>query len=60
MDFFPNKSAQEGWDFGISGSSPVPFDPPTGRPHLDFIGGNFQQTNVPYWIKDTITGKEVF
>ena len=53
-------SAQEGWDFGISGSSPVPFDPSTGRPHLDFIGGAFWQTDGPCWIKDTVTGKVVF
>ena len=53
-------SAQEGWDFGVSGSSPVPFDPSTGRPHLDFIGGARWQTGGPSWIKDTVTGKEVF
>jgi WD40 repeat protein len=52
--------AQEGWDFGTSGSSPVPFDPSTGRPQLDFIGGAEWQTDGPSWIKDTITGKEVF
>ena len=51
---------QEGWDFGISGSSPIPFDPSTGRPHLDFIGGAEWQTKGPCWIKDTATGKEVF
>ena len=55
-----DSSAQEGWDFGVSGSSPVPFDPSTGRPHLDFIGGAVWQTISPSWIKDTITGKEVF
>ena len=53
-------STQEGWDFGISGSSPAPFDPSTGRPHLDFIGGAWWQTKGPCWIKDTATGKEVF
>jgi len=52
--------AQEGWDFGISGSSPVPFDPSTGRPHLDFIGGALWQTSGPSYIKNTVTGKEVF
>ena len=52
--------AQEGWDFGTSGSSPTPFDPLTGRPHLDFIGGTKQQTRNPCWIKDTVTGKRVF
>ena len=53
-------SAQEGWDFGISGSSPVLFDPSTGRPHLDFIGGAWWQTHDPSWIRDTVTGKKVF
>ena len=52
--------AQEGWDFGTSGSAPVPFDPSTGRPHLDFIGGAKWQTNSPSWIKDTNTGSRVF
>ena len=52
--------AQEGWDFGISGPSSVPFDPSTGRPHLDFIGGASWQTDGPCWIKNTVTGKEVF
>jgi WD40 repeat protein len=53
-------STQEGWDFGVSGSSPVKFDPPTGRPLLDFIGGPPWQTKGLSWIKDTVTGKEVF
>jgi len=57
---FKNSSAQEGWDFGVSGSSPVPFDPSIGKSHLDFIGGNSWLTGSPCWIKDTITGKEVF
>ena len=52
--------AQEGWDFGTSGSSPVPFDPSTGRPHLDFIGGARWQTRNPSWIKDTATKRRVF
>ena len=51
---------QEGWDFGTLGSSPVPFDPSTGRPHLDFIGGTLSQTEGPCWIKDTGTGRVVF
>ena len=53
-------SDQEGWDVGTSGSSPGPFDPSTGRPHLDFIGGAKWQTGGPSWIKDTVTGKKVF
>ena len=55
-----NSSLQEGWDFGTLGSSPVPFDPSIGRPHLDFIGGRLLQTDGPCWIKDTVTGEEVF
>jgi len=54
---FEGSSAQEGWDFG---ASPVPFDPSTGRPHLDFIGHTGWQTDGPSWIKDTGTGKRVF
>ena len=57
---FQDSSTQEGWDFGTSGSSPVPFDPSIGRPCLDLIGGTSWQTDGPCWIKDTVTGKEVF
>ena len=53
-------SAQEGWDFGTSGSSPVPFDPSTGRPYLDFIGSASWQADSLCWIKDTATGKNIF
>ena len=53
-------STKEGWDFGALGSPPVPFDPSTGRPHLDFIGGSWWQTDGPSCIKNTITGEEVF
>ena len=52
--------AQEGWDFGNSGSTPVPFDPSTGRPYLDFIGGTKMQVNNPSWVKNTVTGRRVF
>jgi len=55
-----DSSAQEGWDFGISGSPSLPFDPSTGRPHLDFIGGTVWQTDGPSWVKDVATGKGVF
>ena len=53
-------SAQEGWDFGTPDSSPIPFDPSTGRPHLDLVSGTKWQTEGSSWIKDTATGKEVF
>ena len=40
-------SAQEGWDFGIQSSSPIPFNLSTRRPHLDFVGGTkFQTENL--------------
>jgi len=52
-----NSSAQEGWDFV---TSPVPFDPSTGRPRLDFIGGSLWQTDGLSWIGDTVTGEIVF
>ena len=52
--------AQEGWDLGNPGSSPVLFDPSTSRPHLDFVGGTKTQVNNPSWIKDTIAGRRVF
>jgi WD40 repeat protein len=54
----PNSSTQE-WDFGIPGSPPVPLpNPSTEKPHLDFIGGAWYEGLS--WIKDTVTGKEVF
>jgi len=47
-------SSTLGWDFGISGSSPVPLSNLSiGRPHLDFISG-------PWRFKDTVTGEVVF
>ena len=52
--------AQEGWDFGISGSPPAPFDPSIGRSHLDCIAGPMWNPEKPCWIKDTVTGKGVF
>jgi WD40 repeat protein len=53
--------AGKGWDFGISGSSPVPISGVLpDRPLLDFIGGvrNYK-TNLP-GIEDTVTRKKVF
>ena len=55
-----NSLVQEGWDFGTSGSSPVQFNPSTGRPRLDFVGGAIWQVNDLSWIRDTITGRVVF
>ena len=53
-------SSTQGWDFGVSGSPPIQLsNVSTKRPLLDFIGGAFQQTRGPSWVKDTVTGKEV-
>jgi WD40 repeat protein len=56
-----NESSTIGWDFGVSGSPPVPL-PNTylERPCLDFIGGTDQWYRGPCWIKNMVTGKEVF
>ena len=54
-------SSTQGWDFGTSGSPPVPLSKTfTERPHLDFIGGFLRETGNPSWIKNTITGRRVF
>ena len=51
----------QGWDFGISNSPPVPLSHgPTERPLLDFFGGAWWQTDDPSWIKNIVTGKDVF
>ena len=52
-----DSSAQEGWDFE---TSPVPFDPSTERPHLDFVGCAGWQIEGSSWIKDIVTGKKAF
>ena len=52
-------SSTQGWDFGISGSSPIQLSNTSlGKPHLDLIGGTKWNTG-PCIIKDTVTGKEV-
>jgi WD40 repeat protein len=57
---FPN-SLILGWDFGISGSSPVPLpNISSARSHLEFIGGASWWYEGPCWIKDTVTGKAIF
>jgi WD40 repeat protein len=57
---FPNSSTQE-WDFGISGSPPIPL-PSTSpeRSCLGFIGGGSWWYKGLSQIKDTTTGKVVF
>jgi len=54
-------SSTQGWDFGISGSPPIPLsNTSTERPRLDFIGGSTWQTIGTCRIMDRVTGEEVF
>ena len=54
-------SSIQGWDFGLPNSPPVSLsDGSTERPLLDFIGDASWLTIDPSWIKNTVTGKEVF
>jgi WD40 repeat protein len=56
----PKDSSIQGWDFGIPDSPPVQLsDASIGRPLLDLIVNVFQSED-PFWIKNTDTGKEVF
>ena len=53
-------SQTKGWDFGISGSSPIQLSNTSlDKPHLDLIGSTGWDSG-PCTIKDTFTGKEVF
>jgi WD40 repeat protein len=57
---FPNSPIQ-GWDFGVSGSSPVPLPNASSEsPSLSFIGAASWRYQGPLWIKDRVTGKLVF
>jgi len=50
----------QGWDFGISGSSPIQLSNTfLDKPHLDLIGGTKWNT-APCMIKDPVTGNDVF
>jgi WD40 repeat protein len=54
-------SPTQGWDFGISGSSPIPLSSVSSEElRLHFIPGISQWNNGPSRIEDTVTGKEVF
>ena len=56
---FEDSSTWE-WDFGVPGPPPTQlFDVSTKRPLLSFNNGVIQQIMDP-WIKDTVTGKNVF
>jgi WD40 repeat protein len=51
----------QGWDFGISDSSPVPLsNTPSKKTHLHFVHSIDQGSNDPSRIEDTVTGKVVF
>ena len=57
--YFKDKSTQ-GWDFGISGPSPVQLSKPfPDRPHLKFMHNPRWDTG-PAVITDGVTGEEVF
>jgi WD40 repeat protein len=54
-------SPTQGWDFGISGSSPIPLSNTSPeRPQLHLIPSINEWNNGPSRIEDTVTGKEVF
>jgi hypothetical protein len=54
-------SSTQGWDFGILDSPPIHLsNVSTQRPLLDFIVGSSWLTRGPFWVKDIVTGKEVF
>ena len=54
------KSPAQGWDFGISGSSPFQLsNTPPDRPHLNLSGGT-EWDDDPCMIKDMVTGRVVF
>jgi len=51
----------QGWDFGISGSSPIQLSNAfPDRPCLEFTDGTRESPPGPSIITDTITGQEVF
>ena len=51
-------SYTQGWDFGISGSTPIPIsDVATDSPHLE---SSWQGNSKRYRIRDQVTDSEVF
>ena len=58
---YSKNSQIQGWDFGISGSSPIQLSNIfLDQPHFNLIGGPGEWNTSPSLIKDGITGKEVF
>jgi len=50
-----------GWDFGISGCSPIPLsNTPPDRPHFNLVDGAAQNCVGSSWIEDTATKQPVF
>jgi WD40 repeat protein len=53
------RGSLQGWEFGISGSLPIPLSNTSSeRPRLHFVGGALLGGSTR--IRDTVTGKEVF
>ena len=58
--FFLEDLEIQGWDFGVSDSTPIPLSNPSpDKPHLVFLGTEWQQIS-PSRIEDMVTKKEVF
>jgi hypothetical protein len=54
-------SSTHGWDFGILSSPPIHLsNVSTQSPLLDFIICSGWDAKGPFWVKDIVTGKEVF
>ena len=53
-------SQPQGWDFGVSGSSPIQLSNTSlDKPYLNLIGGT-RWSHSQCIIKDAVTGKEIF
>ena len=58
--FFLEDLKIQGWDFGVSDSTPIPLSNISpDKPHLVFLGTEWQGTS-PSRIEDMVTKKEVF
>ena len=58
--FFLEDLSIQGWDFGISDSTPIPLSNKSpDKPHFCFLGTESQSTS-PSRVEDTVTRKEIF
>ena len=58
--FFLKDLEIQGWDFGISDSTPIILSNTSpDKPHFCFLGTEYQSTN-PSRVEDTVTRKEIF